>query len=304
MKNILVIDSKLVMYFQYHRHKHPFNCFQDVAKVATENLPRIDKIVWAYDEGKSKRCEFYPLYKAHRADEKKKASAKEQKRRDDFEKLYRKSKQFLRYFGDVVAIPGYEADDIANIVAERYAGSPDVNVYLFSSDEDWSRFLYADNIKLLHYGRAHLIGAEEVEKEFNVPYEHKLFVDALAGVGKENVDGLVKLGKGRIMKALEDNKYDEDATVTTLQEWCDIHKYGARLPEWANSVQDVLDRNIKILSPYSYSDLTDDEKIEFQTQWDSKVPISATEVLISSNGEYGTAVVVTPIMQKFYKISA
>lgn len=304
MRNILVIDTKLVMYFQYHRHKHPFNCFQDIVTVAQATLPKIDKIVWAYDEGKSKRCESFPAYKAHRGEAKRKASAKEQKRREDFEALYRKSKPFIKHFGDLIAIQGYEADDIASMIAERYQGSKDVNVFLFTSDEDWARFLYADNIKLLHYGRATLISAKDVEREFKVPYEHKLFIDCITGVSKENVDGVIKAGKGRVLKALEENEYDEAKTVTMLDEWCDIHKYGMRLPEWANSVQDVYDRNIKILSPYTLASLSQEENRKFLAQWNSRDTVSSQEILITSSGDYGTAVSVTPNMQIFYKIFA
>jgi 5'-3' exonuclease len=290
------------MYFQYHRHKHPFNCFQDVARVVSEVMgTNINKVVWARDIGKSKRAEFFPQYKAHRAENRKKNSVAEQKRQKDFEKLYNDSLEFTRYFGSVISIKGYEADDIASIIAMRYAGTK-TNVVLFSSDEDWARFLYDKNIKLLHYQRTTLIGQDDVEKEFKVPFDHQLTVSALSGVAKENVDGIIKAGKGRVMKALEDSGFNLEITITTLQEWCDIHKYGMRLPDWAETVQDVYDRNVKILSPYTFNDLTSEEVELFYEQWESRIRTTPDELLLKSVREFGQAVQVTPQMKKIYNL--
>jgi len=302
-KTVLVIDTKLVMYFQYHRHKHPFNCFQDIARVVSEVVPqRIDKVIWARDEGKSKRAEFYPEYKAHRVEEKAKQPKAEQRRRAEFEELYRSSKDFLRYFGSVISISGYEADDIAGIVAMRYAGEDSVNVILFSSDEDWARFLYADNIKLLHYQRAVLIGADDVEKEFEVPFGYQLFVDSIRGVKKENVDGIKNAGKKRVLKALTDSEFVIKDTITTLQEWCDIHKYGMQLPDWAESVQDVYDRNIKIFSPLTLEDFSKEERALFIEQWESRVRTTPDDLLIRSVGDFGYVVQPTSQMKRIFNL--
>jgi 5'-3' exonuclease len=301
-ETILVIDTKLVMYFQYHRHKHPFNCFQDVARVVSEVIgTKINKVVWARDVGKSKRAEFFPQYKAHRAENRKKNSAAEQKRQKDFEKLYNDSTEFVRYFGSAISIKGYEADDIASIIAKRYAGTK-TNVVLFSSDEDWARFLYDKNIKLLHYQRSVLIGQDDVEKEFGVPFGYQLAVSAYSGVAKENVDGIIKAGKGRVMKALEEAEFNLIKAGTILQEWCDIHKYGMRLPDWADTVQDVYNRNVKILSPFTFNDLTSEETELFYEQWESKIRTTPDELLLNSVKDFRQAVQVTPQMKKIYNL--
>jgi len=302
-KTILVIDTKLVYYFQYHRHKHPFNCFSDVAEKVSQNIVgNISKVVWVRDEGQSKRAEFYPEYKAHRQDAKEKESSADKARRAKFEKIYADSKDFLRNFGSVISIKGYEADDLANIIAERYADDTEYNVVLVSSDEDWGRFLYADNIKMLHYGRSRIIERHEVEEVFGFPSDLKLFVDAITGVGKENVDGIYKAGKGRVKTALKECDYNESDTITLLDEWCDIHKYGLKLPEWANSVSDVLERNTKILSPYSIDSFTDAEDLAFKAQWSSKVTKPAQEVMLESIENFSQAVQVTPEMSRIFRI--
>jgi len=303
MKTILVIDTKLVYYFQFHRHKHPFNCFQDIAnKVSKHIYGDITKVVWVRDEGKSKRTEFYPEYKAHRERDKKKQSKAEQKRRADFEKLYNNSKDFLKYFGSVISLQGYEADDLASIIAEAQKDKSDIEVILISSDEDWARFLYADNIKLLHYGRGELYTRNDIERVFEFTSDIKLFVDSITGVKKENVDGIKNAGKGRVKLALEKCKYNLQETMTLLDEWCDIHKYGMTLPDWADSVRDVYERNRSILTPYSLDSFSSDEHRQFLSQWNSKVKAPSQEIVLNSIENFNYAVQVSPEMSRIFKI--
>lgn len=302
-KNIVVVDSKLVMYFQHHRHQHPFNAFRDVARVMNELLPPVDKIIWVKDVSKSKRCIDFPAYKAHRADNRKKMKASEQQRVRDFQKLYDNSDEVVRYFGDVIAINGYEADDLAYIIADKFAGSDDYTIYLFSSDEDWARFLTADNIKMVHYGRERIITRNTVLEEFGVPQDKMLLIDSVKGVDKENVSGIKKAGKGRLMTALKLAEYDDDKFLEILQEWVDARKYGMTLPDWADTVQDVYDRNSKIFAPWGLDTMDDLERQLFNDGWASKTPIDSSTLLLNTTSDYMYPVQVTDVMSKIYKIS-
>lgn len=304
LKTIIVIDTKLVFYYQQQRHKHPLNCITDIADKVASNIPQdIDKVVWVRDFGKSKRVKSFPQYKAHRKEMLDKKTKAEKARQEIFEGIYKSTPDFLRNFGDVISIPGYEADDLASIIAHRFSSQEDIQVVLVSSDEDWARFLYTDNIALLHYGRNTMIYRRDVEKVFGVPTDHKLFVDSLTGVRKENVDGLVKLGKGRISTLLKELDYDHDKVIETLDRWCEVHKYGARLPEWATCVQNVLARNMRIFTPFTIYDFTTQENLTFNASWSSKTKATRQDILLQSLRDFSVAIQITPNISRIYKIS-
>jgi 5'-3' exonuclease len=304
-KTVVVIDTKLVFYYQFHRRKHPFNCIQDVAAKIAEVLPTPPaKIIWAMDVGKSKRVQDYPAYKAHRAENDKKQSASEQKRKKNFEALYNNSGETLRYFGNVIAVPGYEADDIASIVASRFAGDSSINVVLISSDEDWLRFMYADNIKVLHYGTGKLLTRDSASEILGFPVDYKLHVDALTGVAKENVDGIIKAGKKRVSRILKDANYNLERLMYTLDEWCEEGKYGMRLPDWANSVRAVYERNYNILKPYTLSDFTSEETAQFREQWSSKKSENSTIISMEILEKFSFPILINGVMQRIFKITA
>jgi len=302
---IVVIDTKLVFYYQFHRRKHPFNCIQDVATKIAEVLPTPpSKVIWAMDIGKSKRVNDFPAYKAHRIENDKKQSAAEQKRKKNFESMYRSSDEVLRYFGSVIAIPGYEADDIASIIAKRFAGNSQYNVVLVSSDEDWLRFMYDDNIRVLNYGTGKLMTRDSASEVLGFPVDYKLQVDALTGVAKENVDGIINAGKKRVSKLLKEVNYDLDKLIDTLEDWCEKGKYGMRLPDWANSVREVYERNYNILKPYTFNDFTSEETVQFTEQWSSKKSGSNSFISMEILEKFSFPMSINGVMQRIFKIIA
>ncbi len=117
MKNILVIDTKLMMYTQHHRHKPILGFLSEIATKALKLLPNIDKIIFVKDLGKSKRCYNFPQYKEHRKDRNSKLDAKESKRLEKFLKMNEKSDEFLSQFGSVISVLGIEADDLAYMIS-------------------------------------------------------------------------------------------------------------------------------------------------------------------------------------------
>ena len=300
--NVAVIDTKLVMYQQQHRHKHAFQAILDVAQLGVGLLPHCSKIIWAKDLGKSKRCTDFPAYKAHRKERNKKMSATEKRSLEKFLDIYESSNDVLSILGNVISMEGIEADDLAYIIADRFAKSGDVNVYLISSDADWARFLVADNIKMLHYGRAILIGAEDAEREFKVPQQWGLFVDSVAGVVKENVDGITKAGKGRVLQYLKKAEYNKEEFFKIFDEAVEAHKYGFKFPEWASSTKEVSERNLKILAPITWEDLSSKEKEDFRAQWSSVCSKSEDELIQVTTMKYNYTLIPNPDVKRFYGI--
>ena len=244
MSSILVIDTKLMMYTQFHSHKPALNFLEQVANLSLRLLPHIHKVIFVKDVGESKRCEIFPNYKGKRKETRDKMSTKEQKRLTQFLSLYNKVDELLSTLGSVIAINGIEADDLASMIAKRLGGEHDI--YLLSGDEDWSRFLIHENTVMLHPRRAKLITKHTAHLEFGVFPEFKLLVDSITGVDKESVDGITKLGVTRAVKFLDEVEYKEDAFFKLLDKHLAVKKYGMVLPSWAKTAKEVYDRNSKI----------------------------------------------------------
>ena len=275
--NILVIDTKLMMYKQHHSHKAPLDFLGEVASLSLKLLPHIHKVVFVKDLGKSKRCEIFPNYKGKRTETKDKQTSQEKQRLSKFLNLYNNSDNFLSNFGSVIAINGIEADDLASMIAKRLSGEH--HIYLLSGDSDWSRFLTNSNITMLHPQRALLIDKDNAEAEFGVLPQYKLLIDSVTGVDKESVDGITKLGMKRAVGFLKLAEYSQDKFFTLLDSALEVKKYGMVLPKWADSAKEVWERNYKIFEAHTFEELRPEEVDIFFAGWSNKPPKSIEDIL-------------------------
>jgi 5'-3' exonuclease len=271
---IVVIDSKLLAYYFYHRHEPVYKIFDKTLELLQNNgipLSEVSKIVWAMDsnkKGRNKRKEVYPQYKAHRKELIKKKTPAEQKRNKEFEALYQKLEELFHYFGNPIAIGGVEADDIANIVVQRL--SVDHEIVLISSDRDWVfNFTLTpkpENVSVVHLTKG-LITYKNCEAKMDMPAEMALPLQVFAGIPKENVYGVTRLGPTSFKKYWETYGGDLEAITKQLEEDLIKKKNGMKLPEGVSSLRELVTRNMEVLKPVLWEDLTEDQRQEFSRQF-------------------------------------
>jgi DNA polymerase-1 len=141
---------------------------------------RPDYLAWVHDRGVSFRQARYPDYKATR-------EKLDEQLQQDFDRSLERIGQLLDAFGiPVVAVEGYEADDVIGTMATA-ARARGLEVVIISGDKDFYQ-LVEPGIRLLNPGRGGSAGIEEhwvdehnAGDRFGVPPER--VVDFLALVG-------------------------------------------------------------------------------------------------------------------------
>ena len=299
--NILVIDTKLLMYTQHHKHKPTLGFLEEISNLALDLLPHIHKVIFLKDKGKSKRVAIFPNYKGKREETKKKQPAGEKVRLKKFLNTYNTSDEFLKLFGSVVAINGIEADDLASMISKRLGGVH--SIYLMSGDADWSRFLVNSNTYMVHPTRKSLITLNDTEEEFGVVADYKLLIDSTTGVDKESVDGITKLGMKRAVGFLKLADYDQDEFFKLLDDALAVKKFGMVLPSWANSAREVYERNIKIFEAHTYDSLTDAEQQQFLEGWSHQPCRDYNDIVKSSMTTFGNPYIPSMRVMDFFRIT-
>jgi DNA polymerase-1 len=148
---------------------------------------------WVHDSGLSFRHERYPAYKATRE------KLNEQLQADFDRGMERISELLGAYNIPVIALEGYEADDVIGTLARqgRMAG---VNVVVVSGDKDFQQ-LVRPGVWLLNPGRGgpasveeQWVGVENASERLGVPPEHVIDYLALVGDSSDNVPGVRGIG--------------------------------------------------------------------------------------------------------------
>jgi DNA polymerase-1 len=177
---------------------------------------RPDYLVWILDAGDSFRTQKYPEYKSTRE----KLDAELQA---DFDSAIEQVGSLLAGFRvPVLAVPGYEADDVIGTVAVREA-SAGLQVVIVSGDKDFYQ-LIGPRIALLNPGRGGPAGVDEVWVDetnagdrLGVPPRQVVDYLALVGDSSDNVPGVRGIG--------------EKGAVQLLQEFGDLETLLARAGE-------------------------------------------------------------------------
>ncbi len=165
--------------------------------VLEEHRPEYMAVV--FDAGRSHREKLFPAYKATR----------EKMPEDLREGLPRVRELIEAFHGPVVALEGYEADDVIGTLAVQ-ATQAGVNVVIVSGDKDFYQLL-APGVSLLNPGRGgpHGVAAELVEAEgaitkFGVPADRIVDYLALVGDSSDNVPGAPGVGPKTATKLLNE----------------------------------------------------------------------------------------------------
>ena len=148
---------------------------------------------WVHDAGSSFREELYPEYKATRA----KLTDELQ---SDFDRGLERIMQLLAaYDVPVLAVPGYEADDVIGTLAKQGADAG-YNVVIVSGDKDFQQ-LVRPGVWLLNPGRGgpasveeQWVGVENGSDRLGVPPDRVTDYLALVGDSSDNVPGVKGIG--------------------------------------------------------------------------------------------------------------
>jgi DNA polymerase-1 len=166
-----------------------------------EEKYRPDYIVWVNDAGSSFREERYPEYKSTR-------EKLDDELQADFDRAVERSGQLLEAFRvPVIAVPGYEADDVIGTLATRAAGAG-LQAVIVSGDKDFHQ-LVRPGIALLNPGRGgpaavdeHWVDERNASERLGVPPERVVDFLALVGDASDNVPGVKGIGEKGAQKLL------------------------------------------------------------------------------------------------------
>src|SRR5258705_1137092 len=157
---------------------------------------------WLHDRGVSFRSAQYPEYKATRE----KLSAELQQ---DFDRSLERVCQILDAFHiPVIAINGYEADDVVATLAQ-HAVADGLQAVIISGDKDFYQLIGA-GIALLNPGRGGQAAVEEqwvdqsnASERLGVPPERVVDYLALVGDSSDNIPGVKGIGDKTAIQLLE-----------------------------------------------------------------------------------------------------
>ncbi len=154
---------------------------------------RPEYLAWVNDSGLSFRHEQYPAYKATR-------EKLTDELQDDFTRGMERIHALLEAFRvPVVAVRGYEADDVIGTMAAR-GTDEGLNVVVVSGDKDFQQ-LVRPGVWLLNPGRGgpaaideQWVGMENASDRLGVPPERTVDYLALVGDASDNVPGVKGIG--------------------------------------------------------------------------------------------------------------
>ena len=169
-------------------------------RLAEQHRP--EYVAWVHDAGTSFRHERYPEYKATRE----KLDAELQQ---DFDQSVRRVEALLTAFRvPLIAVEGYEADDVIATLAERGAAAG-LDVVIVSGDKDFHQ-LVGPHVSLLNPGRGGPAAVEEqvvteanAAERLGVPPAQTVDFLALVGDTADNVPGIRGVGEKTAVKLLQ-----------------------------------------------------------------------------------------------------
>ncbi len=149
---------------------------------------------WVHDSGATFRDDLYPAYKATREKLTDELQA-------DFDRGLERIHQLLAaYRIPVLAVPGFEADDVIGTLARKGVDAG-YNVVIVSGDKDFQQLVRA-GVWLLNPGRGgpasveeQWVGVENANNRLGVPPDRVIDYLALVGDSSDNVPGVKGIGE-------------------------------------------------------------------------------------------------------------
>lgn len=170
-------------------------------RLITKHRP--EYLGWVHDSGLSFRHERYPAYKATR-------EKLTEELQSDFDRgMDRICEMLDAYRIPILALPGYEADDVIGTLVTKSVDAG-VNVVVVSGDKDFQQ-LVKPGVWLLNPGRGgpanveeHWVGVENAEERLGVPPEFVTDYLALVGDSSDNVPGVRGIGEKTAAQLVKD----------------------------------------------------------------------------------------------------
>ncbi len=164
---------------------------------------RPEYVAWVHDAGTSFRHERFPDYKATR-------QKLDEELQQDFDHSITRVEALLAAFRvPLLAVPGYEADDVIATLAGQ-AAARGVDVVIVSGDKDFYQ-LIGPRVSLLNPGRGGPAAVEErfvtaanAAERLGVPPEQTVDFLALVGDTADNVPGVRGVGEKTAQKLLQE----------------------------------------------------------------------------------------------------
>jgi DNA polymerase I len=151
-------------------------------------------LAWVHDSGATFRDDLYPDYKATRE------KLSDELQADFNRGLERITQLLAAYRIPILAVPGFEADDVIGTLAQKGVDAG-YNVVIVSGDKDFQQ-LVRPGVWLLNPGRGgpasveeSWVGVENASDRLGVPPERVIDYLALVGDSSDNVPGVKGIGE-------------------------------------------------------------------------------------------------------------
>ncbi len=305
MKRIVVIDTRLWAYMCFHK-RQPLTEMLPMLYQLLKDYPS-NKVVFTFDVfgGSKRRKKLYANYKGQRKVTQDKQTPAEKQRLKDFNTSYYAMADYLRIFGSVIDIQGWESDDSVNIIVDKFLNT-DWEVLLVSKDIDFCMNLKADNIKLIKDEQGTVITNKNMLAHTGfADYQELIDYQIHAGIAKESVTGVSMLGKGRFLTA----NRSEAGLIPTLTEWLEPRpktgkgKYGMCLPEDVKTLDELISRNTEILRPILISDMIPEEQDELIEKFNREKRLTnEDDRMIEEMSIMGNPMFLSDDMKNYFKV--
>lgn len=158
-------------------------------------------IAWVNDAGSSFRKDTYPEYKATR-------EKLDEELQEDFDRSLTRIEELLTAFSvPLIAVDGYEADDVIGTLAAR--AESELDVVIISGDKDFYQ-LISPHVSLLNPGRGgpaavgeQHVTLENAHERLGVAPERVIDYLALVGDSSDNIPGVRGIGPKTAQKLIE-----------------------------------------------------------------------------------------------------
>jgi len=298
----VVIDTKFILYKLFYQRR-PIN---EYLKYIVEEWEHINKnitpskIYFVIDSATSIKQNKYPFYKNHR-DEKKRKSMKptDYKLLQEYLQDYRKIHNVLKYFGTVIELDGYEADDLAYLITKN---ETDDKYVLFTSDQDWLKLLKPEKVTMFHIDRRRNIPYSKVLEEYEYTVEDKKDMDIFIGSPKENVTGIYKLGVKTFLKLKQKATENGSSLISEIETALSNKVRGMRLPEDVGGLTELVERNTYLLNFLDFQTKSDETNFFKQLSTD-KLTISHSDLEMLFIKLFSKMYFISEKEKSFYKIS-
>jgi DNA polymerase-1 len=185
------------------------------------------KVIIVFDgvEGTSARKNLYPEYKANRQQKKIINNIIFSSREDELDSINNQMQRLIEYLQclpvTLLSISGVEADDVIAFLAKKYEENDSTRrIHIMSADQDFLQ-LTSDKTYIYSPTKKKVYTPSVVKEEYGVSATNFLAQKVLLGDSGDNVPGVPKLGKVKLLKLFpqlvtEDRMSVDDILKTAL----------------------------------------------------------------------------------------